>query len=115
MASPFPGMDPYLEHPSLWLEVHHRLITAIANALEENLSVAYRVAIEQRIYRSTPDDMVLVSIPDVAISTQSKQPTLPIQSTATVASLCLWVLCHHTILPPRRSSPVSVQQRVRHA
>jgi hypothetical protein len=30
MRSPFPGMDPYLEHPSLWPDVHNRLIVAIA-------------------------------------------------------------------------------------
>jgi len=22
MPSPFPGMDPYLEHPALWPDVH---------------------------------------------------------------------------------------------
>ena len=30
MLSPFPGIDPYLEHPDLWAEVHNRLIVAIA-------------------------------------------------------------------------------------
>ncbi|GAA6623346.1 DUF4058 family protein [Scytonema sp. NUACC26] len=30
MSSPFPGVDPYLEHPELWAEVHSRLIMAIA-------------------------------------------------------------------------------------
>jgi hypothetical protein len=29
MPSPFPGMNPYLEHPALWSGVHHRLIKAI--------------------------------------------------------------------------------------
>ncbi|GAA6624175.1 hypothetical protein NUACC26_100000 [Scytonema sp. NUACC26] len=33
MSYPFPGMNPYLEHPSLGSGVHHRLITAIANDL----------------------------------------------------------------------------------
>ena len=33
MPSPFPGMDPYLEHPQLWQEVHSRLIVAISDAL----------------------------------------------------------------------------------
>ena len=27
MPSPFPGMDPYLEHPALWPSVHQGLIT----------------------------------------------------------------------------------------
>lgn len=50
MPSPFPGMNPYLENPDLWSEVHHRLITAIADAIESNLSLRYRVAIEKLTY-----------------------------------------------------------------
>ncbi|MGC1309994.1 MAG: DUF4058 family protein [Phormidesmis sp.] len=50
MPSPFPGMDPYLEMPELWSEVHSRLIVAIADNLSEQLSDAYRVAIEKRTY-----------------------------------------------------------------
>jgi hypothetical protein len=26
MNTPFPGMDPYLEHPALWPGIHARLI-----------------------------------------------------------------------------------------
>lgn len=33
MNSLFPGMDPYLEHPSLWPDVHHSLIAAIRDAM----------------------------------------------------------------------------------
>lgn len=33
MPSPFPGMDPYLEHPVLWEGVHARMVVAIANRL----------------------------------------------------------------------------------
>ncbi|MCK4452049.1 MAG: DUF4058 family protein [Anaerolineae bacterium] len=29
MPSPFPGMDPYLEYPVRWPDVHHSLITYI--------------------------------------------------------------------------------------
>lgn len=28
MPSPFPGMDPYLEEPRRWPDVHQRLITS---------------------------------------------------------------------------------------
>jgi len=40
MPSPFTGMNPYLEHPTLWSEVHKRLIVAIADALAESFVVA---------------------------------------------------------------------------
>ncbi len=37
MASPFPGMNPYLEHPDRWSTVHNRLIVAIADLLTPQL------------------------------------------------------------------------------
>jgi Protein of unknown function (DUF4058) len=46
MASPFPGMNPYLEGKELWPEVHHWLITLLAGALVAELRPKYRVAIE---------------------------------------------------------------------
>lgn len=79
MASPFPGMDPYLENPALWSEVHNRLIVAIANDLETKLSLDYRVAIERRTYLALPEDSVLVGIPDVVVSQPSKSAEKPTQ------------------------------------
>jgi hypothetical protein len=46
----FPGMDPYLENPGLWPEVHSRLLVAIADTLGPQLRPKYRVAIEKRVY-----------------------------------------------------------------
>ena len=34
MNTPFPGMDPYLEHPALWPGLHNRLIVTMANQLQ---------------------------------------------------------------------------------
>jgi hypothetical protein len=70
MASPFPGMNPYLEHPEFWSEVHHRLIVAMADAIVESLPFDYHVAIEKRTYWATPEDAVLVGIPDVTVFSQ---------------------------------------------
>lgn len=67
MPSPFPGLDPYLENPELWPEVHHRLITAIAIAIAPPVRPKYRVAIEKRIYLSEVEDNDLVGIPDVTV------------------------------------------------
>jgi hypothetical protein len=33
MSIPFPGMDPYLEHPVLWEGFHARLIPEMADQL----------------------------------------------------------------------------------
>jgi hypothetical protein len=67
MPSPFPGVDPYLENPEFWSEVHHRLITAIAIALGPALRPKYRVAIEKRIYLSDVEDSDFMAIPDVTV------------------------------------------------
>ena len=34
MESPFPGMDPYLEEPSFWPDVHHELIATIRDQIQ---------------------------------------------------------------------------------
>jgi hypothetical protein len=60
-------MDPYLEHPSAWPNVHHRLMTAIADDLAPQLLPKYQVLIEERIYQIEGQDAILVGIPDVTI------------------------------------------------
>lgn len=66
MHNPFPGMNPYLEHPALWSQVHNRLIVAIADALTAQIAPKYRASIEERVYTSV-DDGLLVGITDVAV------------------------------------------------
>jgi hypothetical protein len=61
MKMPFPGIDPYLEHPILWEPVHVRLINAIAEQLQPNLDPRYITSIEERVYLELPPHRV----PDV--------------------------------------------------
>jgi hypothetical protein len=72
MLSPFPGMNPYLENPEFWTEVHHLLISVLAETLNPQLLPKYRAAVEKRIYQTTEDGAVLVGIPDMTIG-QFKQ------------------------------------------
>lgn len=67
MPSPFPGMDPYLEHPDLWPGVHHWLIIEIARLLSPQLRPKYRVAVEVRVYETSGENSLLVGIPDVTV------------------------------------------------
>jgi hypothetical protein len=55
MQNPFPGMNPYLEHPELWHQVHNRLIVGIADTIATQVAPQYFVSIEQRIYQSFAD------------------------------------------------------------
>jgi hypothetical protein len=67
MLNPFPGMNPYLEQPELWHQVHNRLIVAIADELTPQVAPKYRVSIEERVYTSV-DDALLVGVADVALT-----------------------------------------------
>ncbi len=51
MRSPFPGMNPYLEHPDRWSTVHNRLIVALADTLTPQLLPKYQVDID---YQAAP-------------------------------------------------------------
>ncbi|GAB4293698.1 MAG: DUF4058 family protein [Oscillatoriaceae cyanobacterium] len=74
MPSPFPGMNPYLEHPDFWPEVHHRLIAIMMEALVPQVRPKYRVAIEKRIYFIDDGSSFLVGIPDVTVNPQQIMP-----------------------------------------
>lgn len=60
MPTPFPGMDPYLEHLELWPSVHLGLISAIWMDLAPRLSPRYVVSVEERTYiaASSPDSFI---------------------------------------------------------
>lgn len=67
MSSPFPGMNPYLEQPSLWSEFHSRLIVELSNALVPRLRPKYYVGVETRTYTDDGDEELLVGIPDALV------------------------------------------------
>jgi Protein of unknown function (DUF4058) len=68
MLSPFPGMDPYLEQSTFWSSFHSRLIVAIADAIEPQLSWQYYVEVETRTYWSEDgNESLLVGIPDAVV------------------------------------------------
>src|SRR5262245_43421238 len=50
MPSPFPGMDPYLEHPAVFPDLHDSLATYLREALQAVLPPPYYAAIGQRIW-----------------------------------------------------------------
>ena len=49
-------MDPYLEAPSLWPDVHHGLISEMQAALNRRLRPQYHVRVEERVYISDEND-----------------------------------------------------------
>ena len=76
MASPFPGMDPYLEQSAFWASFHSRLIVALADAIEAQLQPDYYVEVETRTYLSEGEGSLLIGIPNV-VATDGAQDALP--------------------------------------
>jgi hypothetical protein len=50
MPSPFPGMDPYLEHPRRFPDLHHDLITSLKGALQTQLPQPYYASSDARVW-----------------------------------------------------------------
>lgn len=83
MDTPFPGMDPYLEHPALWSSVHFRLISAMSEQLAPSLRPRYVASVEERVFIESPNDRV----PDVwvhEVGTERRMP--PNRSGLSIAS-----------------------------
>jgi hypothetical protein len=49
-------MDPFLENPALWTDVHHELISTAREILAHQLKPNYSVRVEERAYISDEDD-----------------------------------------------------------
>jgi hypothetical protein len=80
MPIPFPGMNPYLEHPDLWPGVHQKMITALAHLLEKQLPTDYRVRLRERHYRVSGEDSLVVGSPGLdwgRSATETKAPPAP--------------------------------------
>ncbi|HLE29399.1 MAG TPA: DUF4058 family protein [Anaerolineales bacterium] len=86
MAAPFPGMDPYLEHPNIWEDFHSNLATEIQSQLNPSLRPRYYAALIPRV---TYDEVLIeekprLVKPDVSVFRVSDQPMSGVA--ATIAS-----------------------------
>jgi hypothetical protein len=66
MPSPFPGMDPYLEHPAYWSGFHSTFIVHIRAAITRALPKGYYADVEQHVWLEgdDPDEREPFAIPD---------------------------------------------------
>jgi hypothetical protein len=68
MRPPFPGMDPWLELPAIWPDVHNRLIASIADALVPMVDPRYYVGVESRMVLYPAEGPPRSARPDVALT-----------------------------------------------
>jgi hypothetical protein len=68
-------MDPYLERPDLWPNVHNSLIIALRDDLAPRLRPRYYVAVEERTVQAGTEELLFALRPDVAV--MQTAPTAP--------------------------------------
>ncbi len=102
MQSPFPGMDPYLESPTLWPDVHHEFLSVAREQLNRSLRPQYHVRLEERVYISDENDPGRKAIiPDLKIvetrSSEDYRDAISERSLAVVEPLILTTLIEDEI------------------
>ena len=84
MTYPFPGMNPWLESPALWHDVHQSLIIALRDDLAVRLRPRYFVAVETHTYVTLPPELsTRIRYPDLLILQRSQAKPV---ATATAAT-----------------------------
>jgi hypothetical protein len=72
MPSPFPGVDPFLESQSLWLEFHSKFVNCWQELLLERLPPQYDARLDERIYLADlSEEEARLIRPDVAVERQT--------------------------------------------
>ena len=74
MPSPFPGMNPYLEHADAWHDFHSRFLPLAAILLTPQVRPRYIVKIDEQAYvhENFEQTRSLLGRPDVGISLQNR-------------------------------------------
>jgi hypothetical protein len=109
MPSPFPGMNPYLEHPGVWEDFHRTFLVTLRGALVRQVVPNYFARIVERKYLldrgecDTPAHVVLATPGQPKSSVRS---TGPVQ--VSVPRLPTLKVIHLEVMQDRRREPVTI-------
>ena len=67
MPSPFPGMDPYQEHPALFPGLHGRLVANLSEALQACLPAPYFAEFEERLWVEVSERPIEPNVSDFRV------------------------------------------------
>jgi Protein of unknown function (DUF4058) len=95
MPSPFPGMDPYLEHPEIFPDFHDSFITYLREAIQASLPTPYLAVLGRRIWIELSRRSIG---PDVQVRHGARTGTERTESAGGIA-----------LVEPRAASPVAVK------
>ncbi len=86
MASPFPGMDPYLEDSNIWPGFHHSLADEIKAQLNARIGPKYYADVDVRtVFEEIGIAIPRALYPDVGVDEQSKADMEALQKPTTAA------------------------------
>ena len=85
MASPFPGMDPYLEQ--FWRDVHASLIIYARDQLQGKLPVDLRARVEERVVVEPGEGEDRNVYPDIRVVERGRGPSAAATAMTDVAVL----------------------------
>ena len=102
MASPFPGMDPYIEG-QVWADFHHALIEVLREALIPQTRPYYIVRVEERVYveHVPPGDTEYIR-PDVTVLERAEREGALERPAATVTAATIMPIIVPLPVPERR-------------
>ena len=110
MASPFPGMDPYLEDPAFWPDFHHRFIDDWCDAVANQLPASYEARLNESVNLVQMSPAVIKLIyPDVAVSRKRRPPRSRSQGSRTL--LLEPITIPHEFLEEVRQSRIDILHR----
>jgi hypothetical protein len=88
VASPLPGMDPFLENPAYWLDFHSRFVNCWCEAIADALPPNYEASLGERVYLIEHDpEARKLGYPDVAVTHGAAGATSAGPSPKAVATL----------------------------
>jgi hypothetical protein len=110
MASPFPGMDPYLEDPAFWPDFHHRFIEVWCEAVADQLPEHYEARLTESVnlVQMSPELIKLI-YPDIAVTRKRRPSRAKAQEAATL--VLEPVTIPHEFLEEVRQSRIEILQR----
>ncbi len=63
-------MNPYLEHPDLWPNVHQKMMAALADTVGKQLPRSYKIRLRERQYQVSGEDSLVVGSPGLSWGSQ---------------------------------------------
>lgn len=111
MASPFPGMDPYLEDHNVWPGFHHSLANEVVAQLNAQIGPRYYADVNVRtVFEEVSIAIPRTIYPDVGVVEQPGSEPAPLSSAAAVAIPAAPI--QRTVLVPDQVKLRTVEVRV---